>query len=273
MIDNDLKNRYIKFRRAGNNSATTALRLAREDKGRPGSWHGFYPRRSFVMRAGGERFFDDMDIYHVAVDAPEEAHTIVSMRHTGWYTREDPAKDDLYVPCVVKLRGRRGFLACYREECSNGYLVDLSEIHETPEDAARAADNLAERNAEKEREYQEAWQAGQECHDLREEAADERATCYTNLMAWSGVKRTDWPNAVEMTAMRRMAAFTTTLLLRRIRKARNRRDHLAEACALHLRDAFNEGFGETVINEKGWPIYSILSSIRPVETVSTEPVS
>ena len=109
------------------------------------------------------------------------ADKIINLRHTGWYT--DDICFGILRGVVFKLAKGRGYLAGYEEledgkNYNDGALVELEIVHDK-EQAAREADRLAELAAEKERWYQEAWQAGRQVEDLKEEA----------LRAWSDVKQ------------------------------------------------------------------------------------
>jgi len=76
----------------------------------------------------------------------------VRIRHTGWFC--DEYQDDKIRGIVARLPRGRGFLAGWTmgTGMASGWEGD---VYETAQDAARAADSLAENMAEKEREYQE----------------------------------------------------------------------------------------------------------------------
>jgi hypothetical protein len=117
----------------------------------------------------------------------------------GWHT--DPYGDTfrdgsgLCYGLVYQLPGRKGrarFVAGYEfGGVDGGPTLDLGTVyesasagggawdtdprdHDDARDAARAADSMAERAAEREREYQTAWALGREYDDAREEAATAR---------------------------------------------------------------------------------------------------
>lgn len=101
-----------------------------------------------------------------------DADKLAGLRHTGWYT------DDF---CQETLRGGvwrlpHGRLVAGYHDPSNPDCarIDFSSVYEgdnAERDAAYAADRMAERDAEIERAYQEAWQAGAEWRDLGEQVA------------------------------------------------------------------------------------------------------
>lgn len=75
----------------------------------------------------------------------------VRIGNTGWYTDEH-GDSDLIRGIVVRLPRSRGFLAGW--SMGTGMATSLYyDIHETERDAAYAADDLAEKAAECEREY------------------------------------------------------------------------------------------------------------------------
>ena len=90
--------------------------------------------------------------------------------HTGWFTNEyNESFNDGTGKCwgVVALlpakNGRQRWLAGYQMGGQeSGVALCLSDIFESPEDAARSADSHAENAAGNELEYQIAWEAGNE---------------------------------------------------------------------------------------------------------------
>lgn len=99
-----------------------------------------------------------------------KAHAIVPLDHTGWFA--DPYQDETYTGQVWQLPHQR-FIAGYTE-ADAGYTVLCGNpitIFDNKEDAAYAADKLAERMAEEAREECERDEARQRiedaCDDLR----------------------------------------------------------------------------------------------------------
>lgn len=75
---------------------------------------------------------------------------IVSVEHTGWFC--DEYQDSKIRGLVMRLPKNRGFLAGW--SMGEGMASEVyGRIYETEEDAAYAADSMAENVAEKEREY------------------------------------------------------------------------------------------------------------------------
>lgn len=113
-------------------------------------YYGYYGLKAFGARDVGE------------------AHEIVSLGHTGWYS--DNYQDTTLVGHVCQLPGRDGqcrYLAYYQEE--SGVVVMDAQIHEEKEDAARAADELARIAAEHAREHCAEFQAEQDIADAKEQ--------------------------------------------------------------------------------------------------------
>jgi len=102
------------------------------------------------------------------------ADEIISLRHRGWYC--DEIQNETIRGVVFTLPKSRGFLAGYTMGKGMTSGLDL-DIYETAEEAARAADGLAQSVAEQEREYQELERAKerQEEETRLAEMADEVA--------------------------------------------------------------------------------------------------
>lgn len=107
----------------------------------------------------------------------------------GWYT--DEFQDSVLRGVVFQLPTRKGkaqYVAGYAssDECRikrgdawnvKNARLNLSETYDDKMDAARASNGIAERAAESEREYQEAWSAGNRYSELGEEiSATRKAT-------------------------------------------------------------------------------------------------
>lgn len=80
------------------------------------------------------------------------ADEVVNLRHKGWFTDEHQTDT---MRGIVGILPHNRFLAGWSLGEGMASEVD-GRIYDTPEDAAHAADSMAERAAEAEREYQEA---------------------------------------------------------------------------------------------------------------------
>jgi hypothetical protein len=129
-----------------------------------------------------------------------------SRTFTGWLT--DPYGDSfkdgsgLCYGVVYQLPGRNGkarYVAGYQfGGTDGGPLLDLSDIHECDDgctntqynggagDAARIADRMAQLEAEKERDYQCAWQAGVKFADCLTEIAENRKSVLQTIREIKG---------------------------------------------------------------------------------------
>ena len=128
-----------------------------------------------------------------------DADGILNLRYTGWYTDNDGSRS--YVPHVWQLPARKGdeqYVAGYMEaeggnRTMTGYCVlehDGAKLvtYDTKEDAARAANRMAEDEAEEAREYDERWQEASRANDDRDSArtelAEARAEAANIINAW-----------------------------------------------------------------------------------------
>lgn len=108
-----------------------------------------------------------------------------SINHKGWFTTPDGMYfDDVYRGAVWQLPGRNGvarFVAGYVDPANKGAAFICLDIISDGRDhdsaklsAALQADSIAEHDAEKERDYQEQWQAGFRWAELANDIAARR---------------------------------------------------------------------------------------------------
>lgn len=88
----------------------------------------------------------------------------VSINHTGWWI--DSYESDKFRGMVFRLPNRRGFLAGYSMGPEMASWIYYDEIYVTPQDAARAADELARYDAERAR-----WSAYEDEEEERKREA------------------------------------------------------------------------------------------------------
>lgn len=114
-----------------------------------------------------------------------EAHEILGLRHTGWFTNPhgETFKDGsgLCRGMVAEFPTRPGFpdgwfLAGYWLG-DNGETVYSLEVYSDREEAAREGDSMAEAVAEAEREHQEKWEAARDLEDKTEIAIERLREC------------------------------------------------------------------------------------------------
>lgn len=103
-----------------------------------------------------------------------DAHDIIRLNHTGWYTDEDFG--ETVKGTVYRLPARGGveqFVPAMDDPNNDdSALVDFRSVTDCKEDAARWADSMAERFAEAEREYRAKDAAEQRILSINEEIAD-----------------------------------------------------------------------------------------------------
>ena len=85
--------------------------------------------------------------------------------HDGWFT--DDMQDNTFRPRVWLLPHGR-FLAGYDSSAWDTMQLDRA-VYDDEREAWRAADGMAERDAETERDYSERWQAARDVQDARDE--------------------------------------------------------------------------------------------------------
>lgn len=108
---------------------------------------------------------DALDLRHVG-----EAHKIISLRYTGWYADND--QHAMYVGQVYQLPARKGveqYVPAIRHSDYGTGTLFLGEITSDKGDAARWADQNAEKAAEESREYDAKDAAEQQIAEAREE--------------------------------------------------------------------------------------------------------
>lgn len=105
------------------------------------------------------------------------ADDIVGLRHKGWFTDDDGGNDEIYRGIVYQLPGRdltEQYVYGYADPDNEGCALVCFDITTDKDEAARRADNFAERCAEYARDYNRTWQAGRRYRDLDDEIKDTR---------------------------------------------------------------------------------------------------
>jgi hypothetical protein len=122
---------------------------------------GFYlASRTMAVDAHGSSFALRLS------DANE--HLTGRLADTSGYFTDEQGDSETLKPIVARLPRSRGFLAGWTMGNGMASTLDTTTIHETAEDAARAAHYMAESDAEKEREYQARESARLEAEDAAE---------------------------------------------------------------------------------------------------------
>lgn len=174
-----------------------------------------------------------------------------AVEHSGWYC--DAFASETVGGRVLQLPARGGvprYVAGIEWSAADGVTVYPLQTYAEPLEAARAADAIAKREAESEREYSTTWQAGARFADLGAEVADLRRKALAILAERRAVRGVNAPNLC--------AAIRERLesILSDIARKRQERDTLASGDAEplyfwsgedRLREAFNEGAGATIL--------------------------
>lgn len=117
-----------------------------------------------------------------------QAHKLLKLRHTGWYVQHDDYNETT-IGIVYRVQGKRLYIAACSDpwncdkEGRGPCIVEIKEngqpyLYDSIEEAARAADGLAETYAEScredDRKYQENQQREQELEEAEETLATSR---------------------------------------------------------------------------------------------------
>lgn len=110
-----------------------------------------------------------------------------AIKHRGWYTDDDRMNETVrgHVWQLPAKNGRARYVSGFQDPWNDGqgvidrHDITIGDSREEYDDQARreaalAADSIAERYAEEERDYQRAWRAGADAQEALEEAANER---------------------------------------------------------------------------------------------------
>lgn len=201
------------------------------------------------------------------------ADKIVRIDHKGWFTAPNGDDGATLRGVVYQLpgKGRRArFLAGYLESESGGVVLDVSRVHLGEEggvdsarddsgahDAALAADGEAERAAEKEREYQEAWRAGRDWANAAEKIQEARALRREYKRALKQLRVQEAQARLQLGKERKAAGGIPPLALKALRKqidatrdiceeAHKKQEKAKEYVWREYYAAFNDGAGEEV---------------------------
>jgi hypothetical protein len=184
-------------------------------------------------------------------DAGDAGEVYRNLGHTGWH--EDP--DGMGGVCrgrVLQLPARDGVPqyvpGTYSTE-SDGVTLYPLDRYEEPEEAARAADGYAERAAEVEREYREAWNAGTDATQAGEEAREARKEALGILADLRTARRAvaDYLTGEDRAAAERLCGMLRASALALVddwREAREKRDSIISEW--RNREGFADGYGEPV---------------------------
>lgn len=255
----DLKTAYRHHRRT--RAPGVALAMARDDAAAMKPRYASAPSKlgAYARKAGtyDSAFMETLESggFRLVGYADE---ILSRLHHTGWFTNE--FQDSTYRGAVLQVSGAKGrprYVAGYAESDSGGYVVDLSRGAiftgdagdeytgtrdlDSAHDAARAADNFARRAAEKESEYQAAWQAGNAWASLGDDVKAARRVALQILRERRAV------TGVEAPALCAAIVSRVRQLVDQIEEARAKRRALVDSVWRQHFEAFNEGAGDSVL--------------------------
>ncbi len=129
----------------------------------------------------GARYVDSL--YHAGLRFAGFADEIIDrVGHKGWHADSDQGEvNGTYRGAVFQIPGNNGrnrYFAGYTESLNRGYVIDVSSFTEgfrgnmydpVKDHMAKLADRFAETCAERERDYQQAWEAGNRYAELHTE--------------------------------------------------------------------------------------------------------
>lgn len=232
--------------------------IARENARRRYQKNG--PQWGPVFMDGGEpvRFLECVEGSGLVVVADNATERMTGRRTTGYYV--DAWQDRSQHGAVLGTRGedvggspRARYFAAIPDPDNDGAFRVLWRPQATFSEAAAMADSWAERDAESQREYDAAWQAGRRFAEIAEEIAEDRREALQILR--------DRRAASGSPALCAVIRDKVESLVESIREARAARERLAqgdgEGAAYwrysfwpgdkRLREAFNDGAGAAVL--------------------------
>jgi len=269
---NPLPFAYADERRRGYR-ASEALPRARAKIAAEGSKPWQYqtaPRYGFERFAGhgcadakGERWIEHADSIMRRVGFADEIAKAEgywrSIDHTGWYTTDEGDSGEVFAGVVYQVSGSKrapryiaGYEHCEsrgrgrdRVNMTDGARLDCSTFYDSKMEAARAADHIAEREAESERDYQAAACNGCHANELLEHVREKRREALelcAELRELKGETLTrEYPAACA--ALREQISEAREW----IETQRARISKLFEESQYRNREAFEESAGESVV--------------------------
>lgn len=174
------------------------------------------------------------------------------IEHNGWLTHPDGV-GATYRGAVWRLAGHKGYARLVygyvESENPGAAVICVSNIESVKpgddgpvfygaatRDYARYGDNLAEREAKTEREYQEAWQQGVLAACLNSDITGMRKQILIMCKDWRGAGKPD--------SLHKLVRDAVETLLAVIADNQTKRENLWGECASSQESAFLEGFGD-----------------------------
>lgn len=263
-----LWNRYVRKLPAARALEIAAPYVLRPYSVRPPQWFG----KRGTVGAAWDRSGDSFRWFESTADSGLRfvawADEILSLRYTGWHSRADGDGETLRGG-VWQLPGRKGrarLVYGYAEFEGRGEMnpgsaaICVSDILETeraalwesvrdfPEtrDAARYADGIAERQAEKARDYDSAYQAGREAAEADAEGIEARRELLPLLAELRAARKAGLAYRLPGQAPALCSALRARVsaLLETVSEARAERDKLWQDCWSGQAEAWAAGFAD-----------------------------
>lgn len=155
------------------------------------------------------------------------ADKLLHLNHNGWFTHDDGDPGETYRGVVYQLPARDHtelYVYGYADPCNDDCAVLSFDPVADKSEAARYADNLAERFAESERDYNRAWDAGTRYKNLNDEIRAMRKQALTIGAEMRAARK----SSAQAPAICALAHDEVLSLYRHIQKARAERDELLD---------------------------------------------
>jgi hypothetical protein len=259
MVSDDLRNAYRWHRRHWTIRAYLAIAAARRDvatdkKRYPSStapYFGNWQRPEDMGKWDGPRdrayhmdsFPDGWRNHGNVGELRDEGSRVID--HTGWYC--DAFQDATVYGVVLQLPARKGkptYIPGIAWSQVDGVSCYPNDIHDNLRECARAADHIAEKLGESEREYQEAWQAGSEAASCQGNSDSCRKKIVGLISDLRKVRRGELEPALQPALGNLCDVIRGKVadILAEMYRARERRDELRRDYGSS--EAFKEGFSE-----------------------------
>lgn len=247
-MTNTLKD-YYKRLRANGATATRAITLARDNLAINRPLYDIPCKRAIEYNrqsASGGRWIENVTSGLRFKGYSDEVAT--RLRHKGWFTDND-GMGEVLRGAVWQLPARDGqaqYVYGYADPCNHNCAYIVFNPVTCEIDAAYAGDRMAELAAEKEREYQESWQAGKSFACAGDDLKTVRADTIALISAIRKERQRGAPSVICDALRSKVREY-----VREAQKLRERRaallDDYSAAWRKDLRAAFNDGAGETVL--------------------------
>lgn len=237
-----LKDYYKRYRKFSRHTAQTAIAAARDamEAGKPCYAINSPSNIYYNPSRNGRRWIENPS-QGLRDKGFADEQGLRSIDHKGWFV--DDLQSDVYRGQVFQLpahKGKERFLAAFADPYNDAAYIDFSTVYDCAEDAARAADSMAEYTAEEERNYSEAYHQGSRYADLGAEVKESRSRCLALIREIKAQGKAFSP-AICDTLKAHVRSYISD-----IKDAREKRDGLKNSTWTRYYAAFNEGAGEQI---------------------------